>query len=163
MWLPHLCVTTLTPSTHAQQALWYLVCACVCVSVGTYSHITRNKVAKMWYQCVQCHTGLIFKMAIFVNPLCSKVMVLNMLMSTASPRLVFAALHTLKLLKGKVVSQRVHSNAIYEYSYPVGLSKDCLWACGCGLYMAVPRIFNGGFFYQKRGPFGEILKTALSR
>ena len=32
-----------------------------------YSATTRNKAAKKRYQRVQCHTGLIFKMAIFVK------------------------------------------------------------------------------------------------
>ena len=39
-----------------------------------YSGTTRNKAAKKRYQRVQCHTGLIFKMAIFVKVLRSKVM-----------------------------------------------------------------------------------------
>ena len=43
-----------------------------------------------------------------------------MLMSTALPRLVFAALKHQKLLKSQVMSQRLHSNATYEYSYLVG-------------------------------------------
>ena len=50
------------------------VCLSVCLSVGTYSRTTRNKAAKKRYQWVQCHTNLIFKMAIFVNLLRSKVM-----------------------------------------------------------------------------------------
>ena len=71
------------------------LCVCVCVCVGTYSRTTCKKAAKNRYQWVQCHTGLIFKMAIFVNPLRSKVMAKNtsetasMLMSTASPRPAF--------------------------------------------------------------------------
>ena len=39
-----------------------------------YSGTTRNKAAKRRYQRVQCHTGLIFKIAIFVKVLRSKVM-----------------------------------------------------------------------------------------
>ena len=38
----------------------------VCLSVTTFSATTRNKAAKKRYQRVQCHTGLILKMAIFV-------------------------------------------------------------------------------------------------
>ena len=38
-----------------------------------YRHL-RNKAAKKRFQRVQCHTGLIFKMAIFVKVLRSKVM-----------------------------------------------------------------------------------------
>ena len=39
-----------------------------------YSGTTRNKAAKKRCQRVQCHTGLIFKIAIFVKVLRSKVM-----------------------------------------------------------------------------------------
>ena len=46
----------------------------VCLSVTTFSATTRNKAAKKRYQQVQYHTGLIFKMAIFVKVLRSKVM-----------------------------------------------------------------------------------------
>ena len=42
--------------------------------VKTFSATTRNKAAKKRYQRVQCHTGLILKMAIFVKVLRSKVM-----------------------------------------------------------------------------------------
>ena len=44
------------------------------LSVTTFSATTRNKAAKKRYQRVQCHTGLILKMAIFVKVLRSKVM-----------------------------------------------------------------------------------------
>ena len=44
------------------------------LSGTTYSGTTRNKAAKKRYQRVQCHTGLIFKIAIFVKVLRSKVM-----------------------------------------------------------------------------------------
>ena len=37
------------------------------LSVTTFSATTRNKAAKKRYQRVQYHTGLIFKMAIFVK------------------------------------------------------------------------------------------------
>ena len=37
----------------------------VCLSVTTFSDATRNETAKKRYQRVQCHTGFIFKMAIF--------------------------------------------------------------------------------------------------
>ena len=47
---------------------------CVCLSVAIYSHTTCNKAAKKRYQWIQCHTGLIFKQAIFVKLLGSKVM-----------------------------------------------------------------------------------------
>ena len=56
-------------------------------------------------------------------------------MTTASPRLVFAALHTVKhqkLLKGQVVSKRLRSNATCEYNYPVEARIDYehgLYAC----------------------------------
>ena len=59
------------------------------LSVTTFSATTRNKPAKKRYQRVQCHTGLILKMAIFVKLLHSKVMAwkpseqANMLMSMA--------------------------------------------------------------------------------
>ena len=46
----------------------------VCLSVTTFSATTRNKAAKKRYQRVQCHIGLILKMAIFVKVLRSKVM-----------------------------------------------------------------------------------------
>ena len=39
-----------------------------------YSSTTRNKAVKKCYQRVQCHTGLIFKIAIFVKVLRSNVM-----------------------------------------------------------------------------------------
>ena len=61
----------------------------VCLSVTTFSATTRNKTAKKRNQRVQCHTGFIFKMAIFVKVLRSKVMAwkpseqANMLMSMA--------------------------------------------------------------------------------
>ena len=44
------------------------------VSGTPYSDTTRNKAAKKRYQRVQCHTGLIFKIAIFVKVLRSRVM-----------------------------------------------------------------------------------------
>ena len=47
---------------------------CVCLSVTTFSDATCNETAKKRYQRVQCHTGFIFKMAIFVKMLRSKVM-----------------------------------------------------------------------------------------
>ena len=50
------------------------VCPSVRLSGTTYSGTTRNKAAKKRYQRVQCHTGLIFKIAIFVKVLRSKVM-----------------------------------------------------------------------------------------
>ena len=50
------------------------VCLSVVLSVTTFSATTRNKAAKKRYQRVQCYTGLIFKMAIFVKVLRSKVM-----------------------------------------------------------------------------------------
>ena len=50
------------------------VCLSVCLSVTTFSATTRNKAAKKRYQRVQYHTGLIFKMAIFVKALRSEVM-----------------------------------------------------------------------------------------
>ena len=46
----------------------------VCLSVTTFSATTRNKAANKRYQRVQYHTGLIYKMAIFVKVLRSKVM-----------------------------------------------------------------------------------------
>ena len=39
---------------------------CVCVCVDDYSHSVGNETAYERYQRVQCHAGLIFKMAIFV-------------------------------------------------------------------------------------------------
>ena len=47
---------------------------CVCLSVTTFSAATRNETAKKRYQRVQCHTGFIFKMAILIKMLRSKVM-----------------------------------------------------------------------------------------
>ena len=49
------------------------VCLPVCLSVSlSFSATTRNKASKKRYQQVQCHTGLILKMAIFVKVLRSK-------------------------------------------------------------------------------------------
>ena len=123
------------------------VCVCVCVCVGAtymYSRTTRNMAAKKRYQQVQYHTGLIFKMVIFMNPLCSKVIAwntsekANMLMSTASPQPVFAALHSIRsYLKvkpwGEGWIQTLPMNT-YMYSYPVGVRKDRLWVRGCELH-----------------------------
>ena len=72
----------LTLGTHAQRGLRYLVCksvrlsVCLSVrlSVTMFSATTSNKAANKRYQRVQCHTGLILKMAIFVKVLRSKVM-----------------------------------------------------------------------------------------
>ena len=47
---------------------------CVCVCVYDYSRSVGNETAYERYQRVQCHAGLIFKMAIFVQVLRSKVM-----------------------------------------------------------------------------------------
>ena len=63
-----------TLGAHAQRGLQYLVCKSVRLSVTTFSATTRNKAAKKRYQRVQCHTGLILKIAIFVKVLRSKVM-----------------------------------------------------------------------------------------
>ena len=86
-----LCLLTL--GAHAQRGLEYLVChsvrSSVRLSVITFSATTRSKATKKRYQRVQCHTGLILKMAIFVKLLRSKVMAwkpsqqANMLMSMA--------------------------------------------------------------------------------
>ena len=46
---------------------------------------------------------------------------------TAFPALCTPWKHP-KLLKGHNVSQRLHSNVTYEYSYPVGARNDRLWA-----------------------------------
>ena len=67
--------STLTLGAHAQRGLLCKsVCPSVRLSVTTFSATTRNKAAKKRYQRVQCHTGLILKMAIFVKVLRSKVM-----------------------------------------------------------------------------------------
>ena len=50
------------------------VCLSVRLSVTMFSATTSNKAANKRYQRVQCHTGLILKMAIFVKVLRSKVM-----------------------------------------------------------------------------------------
>ena len=42
-----------------------------------------------------------------------------------------------KLLKGQVVSQRLHSSATYKYSYPVGVRNTQLYVRGCGLYTCI--------------------------
>ena len=94
------------------------VCLCVCLSVRTYSRTTRNKAAKKRHQWVQFHTGLIFKQAIFVKPLRSKVKrsaKANMLMSTASPRPVFAALHTVMASQVTQRSSRESKAAFKRY------------------------------------------------
>ena len=64
----------LTLGAHAQRGLQYMVCKSVRLFGTTYSATTRNKAAKKRYQQVQCHTGLIFKIVIFVKVLRSKVM-----------------------------------------------------------------------------------------
>ena len=68
----------LTLGTHVQRGLQYLVCVSVCLSVclsvTTFSAATRNETVKKRYQRVQCHTDFIFKMAILVKMLRSKVM-----------------------------------------------------------------------------------------
>ena len=133
------------------------VCVCVCESVSTYFCTMRSKglATKKRYRQVQCHTGLIYNQAIFVNPLHSKVMVYNtnkkanMIICTSSPRPAFAALHTveaLKLLNRQIVSQKLHSNTMYEYSYPVKARNDRLSAWIYGLYtciyIAVACVYN---------------------
>ena len=62
---------SLTLGAHAQRGLQYTwsVSPSVRLSVTTFSATTRNKAAKKLYQRVQCHTGLIFKIAIFVKVL----------------------------------------------------------------------------------------------
>ena len=63
-----------------------------------------------------------------------------MQINTASSRLIFATLHTVEaseVLKGHVVSQRLHSNATYEYSYLVGARNARLGSRGCELYAHV--------------------------
>ena len=64
------------------------VCLSVCLSVRTYSCTTRNKAAEKRYQQVQCQQ-LCFK-----SYGMKRSVKANVLMSTASPRPVFAALHT---------------------------------------------------------------------
>ena len=63
----------LTLGAHAQRGLQYLVCHSVRLSGTTYSATTRNKAAKKRYQRVQCHTGLILKIAIFIKVLRSTI------------------------------------------------------------------------------------------
>ena len=50
-------------------------------------------------------------------------------MSTASPQLVIVALYTVEaseVTQSQVMSLRLHSNAIYKYSYPGGARNDGL-------------------------------------
>ena len=91
----------LTLDAHAQRGLRYLVCVsvcvclCVCVSVSTYSRTTRNKTAQKRYQLVQCHTGLIYdfrETAWFKSYGVKRERNMNI----ASPRPLFAALHTVR-------------------------------------------------------------------
>ena len=49
-------------------------CLSVCLSVTTFSAATRNKTANKRYWWVQCHTGFILKIAVFVKMLRSRVM-----------------------------------------------------------------------------------------
>ena len=105
------------------------VCVCACVFDATYSRTTHNKAANKRYQRVQCYTGLIFKMAIFMNPLRSKhkqksqYVILPHLDRSLPPCTLWK--HQ-KLLKGQVMSQRLHSNYTYEWRYPVGARNDRL-------------------------------------
>ena len=87
---------------------WYVilsVCPSVRLSGTTYSGTTHNKAAKKRYQRVQCHTGLIFKIAIFVKVLRSKVMAskpseqANMLMSMAQ---ILPVSSTVEAVEGRV-------------------------------------------------------------
>ena len=81
----------------------------VCLSVTKFSATTHNKPAKKRHQRVQRYTGFMFKMAIFVKLLCSKVMAwkpseqANMLISTGLPRpgplalCILSAFHSFKI------------------------------------------------------------------
>ena len=131
---------------HAQRGLRYLVCVCVCVCVcvsvclsvclmALILALRATRRPKSDNQRVQCHTGLIFKQAIFVTPLGSKLcrekecksLYANEYCLTSTVLFRFTLWKHQKLLKGQVVSQRPHSNTTYEYSYPVGVRNDWLW------------------------------------
>ena len=124
------------------------MCVCVCLCL-LFSHYVQQGGQKR-YQRVQCHTGLIFKRVITVKPLGLKVMACKS--QWVLPHLDRSLpLCTLwkhqKLLKGQVMSQRLHSNATYKYSYPVGARNGRLWVCGRGLYACV---YIGGTCLHRR-------------
>ena len=72
----------LTLGTHAQRGSRHLCVSLVCLSICLFAVLKALLLslclsAKKRYQHIQCHTGLIYKMAIFVNPLRSLAMVWN--------------------------------------------------------------------------------------
>ena len=100
----------LTLGAHAQRGLQYIlvvvlsfclclsVClsVCVCLSVTTFSAATSNKTANKQCCWVQCHTGFILKIAVFVKMLRSKGVKqseeANIQISTGLPRLALRTL-----------------------------------------------------------------------
>ena len=124
---------------------WVRVCVCVCVCL--LSHISPLEGLFVLKTDTTYSAGNEGQKIcrFFVKLLRSKVIVwnkskkANMLMM---PHLIWSLpLCTLwkhqKLLKGQVVSLRLHLSATYEYSYPVGARNNQLWARGCALYACV--------------------------
>ena len=90
----------------------------LCVCLFTTLSATRNKPTKKRHQQVKHYAGLIFKIAIFVKILHSKVMTwkpteqANMLISTGLPRLGLLALCILK-------EQEVTTKAVYRLPHAI--------------------------------------------
>ena len=65
----------ITLGAHAQRGLYSRVCVCVCLSVCYhYSGTTGYEAAKERYQRPERYVGIVFKKAIFLKLLRSRVM-----------------------------------------------------------------------------------------
>ena len=112
--------------------------ACVCVCVRIYSRTTCSKTAKKQYQRVQCHTGLILNNWFLWIHCVHETQAKKPPLPHLNQSLHFAHGESIKkLLKGQVVSQRLHSNTTYEHNYPVGARNDRLSVRICELYTCV--------------------------
>ena len=107
----------------------------VCLSVTTFSATVHNKVDKKWYHQLQCYTGKIwFLLEYYIQKLwCEMSEKGNMVMSTDSPQLVFAALRTVEASPSKVTPSV--KGCIQRYLIQLSSrSKKQLWAYGYRLY-----------------------------
>ena len=122
---------------------WSCLCACVCVCPLWHHRLHGGPRAIPTALVLHRHgfkKGDFSETTVFKNYGVKHERKSQLLMSTASPRPVFAALHTVEASKVTQRSSRESKPAFkrtYKYSYPVGVRNNRLWAHDCGLYTFV--------------------------
>ena len=137
----HVCATRVT-----ELGLSVCVCVCACVCYYVFRHYAQQDCQKATPTGSADH-WLDFKMDNFRKSTAFKTYGVKQEWKSqyeyclTSTHLCRCTLWKHQKLLRSNVSQRLHSNATYEYSYPVGLRNYRLWAHCCGLdtcvYIAV--------------------------